>query len=113
MVFQVPFVDSQILEEGKGVFQPGFLQGFEPFEFLSEFRFDQSRDVLRPLPVFQLLVIVEVEVVELSVVEFGVEDLSDQLVDVPHLSENVLLEHPEAFGGMEYLEGSHPPEQLH
>jgi len=78
-----------------------------------ELGFDQPGNVIRPLHILQLLVVVEVEVVKLPVVQFGVEHLTDQFVDVFHLAVDVLLEHPESLGGVENFECSHSTQELH
>lgn len=59
------------------------------------------------------MVVEEVKIVEFAVVEFGVEDFTNEFIDVLDLAEDVFLKHAEAVGSVEDLEGSHSPQQLH
>ena len=58
-------------------------------------------------------VIDEIEVVQFAIVELGVENFANELVDVAHLPVYVLFEHAEALGGVEDLESSNPAQELH
>ena len=80
---------------------------------MSEFWFGESWDVIGPHCILELLVVVEVEVVELAVVQFGVEDLADEFVDVFYFAVYVFLEHAETFGGVEHFEGGYASQELH
>ena len=112
-MLQLSSVDSEIFKEGEGVLKPRFLKRFESFQLLCEFWLDQSWNILRPLSIFQLFIVVEVEIVQLPVVQFGVEDLSDQLVDVPHLPVYIFLKHAESLSSVKNLKSSHSSKDLH
>ena len=112
-MLQLSSVDSEIFKEGEGILQSRFLKRFKSFQLLCEFWLDKSWNILRPLSIFQLFIVVEIEIVQLSVMQFGVENLSDQLVDVPHLPINIFLKHTESLSSMKNLKSSHSSKDLH
>lgn len=84
----------------------------EAFEFMRELGFDQPWYIIRPLHIFQFLIVIEVEVVQLTIVQLRVQHFSNQLVYVLHLPIHVFLEHSEAFCSVENLESGHPAQKL-
>ena len=85
----------------------------EALKFMGKFGFDEARDVFWPLHVLQIFVIIKVEVVEFSVMQLGIQHLSDQLVNIFDLAIDVLLKHSEPFRSVEDLERCHPTQELH
>lgn len=74
--------------------------------------FGKPGHIVWPLDSLELGIVKEVEVVKFLVVEFGVEDIPNQLIDILDFSKHELLEHPEPLCAVEYLEGCEPPQHL-
>ena len=74
-----------------------------------DLRFGETRDVLRPLYILELAIIDKVEVVELSVVQLGVQAFTDQFVNILYLTIHVFLKHPKSLSRVEDLKRCHSP----
>jgi hypothetical protein len=109
---QLVLVGLEVVDEGEREIDPRFLKRLELSDLVLVFGLHQPRHVLWPFDIFELVVVVVIEIVQLPVVQFGVQHVSYQLVDVLHFTVHVFLEHTEPLGCVKHLEGCHSSEEL-
>ena len=76
-------------------------------------RFNKSGNVFRPFDIFELTVVIEVEIVELSIMKLRVQNISNQFINIFHLTIHIFLKHTKPFILVKHLESSDPPQHFH
>jgi hypothetical protein len=61
------FVGLEVVYEGERKINPRFLKRLELSYFMLMFWLNQSRDILRPFDIFKLVVVVVIEIIQLTV----------------------------------------------
>jgi len=68
LMLQLIFIHFEVVYEWQRILKFGLLQRFKAFQLRMHLRLHQTWNILRPFDVFELVVVDEIEIVQLSVV---------------------------------------------